>query len=278
MEYIELTCKIEPLNPGCDILIAELGEIGYESFVETEEGIQAYIQSSLFSEEALKNISIIKDIDNFKTEYSFKTIADTNWNAVWESNFEPVIIDDKCLIRAPFHIIEKKYELEIVIEPKMSFGTAHHETTYLMLQYLFELDLKNKKLLDMGCGTSILAIAAAKLGSNDIDAIDNDEWAYNNSIENVEKNDTKQIKVYLGDANLLEKDKYEIILANINRNILLNDIQTYAKCLENKAFLLMSGFYTEDLEVIKECCAKNNIGFISNKVKNNWVSALFQKL
>lgn len=278
MEYIELTCKIEPLNPGCDILIAELGEIGYESFVETEEGIQAYIQSSLFSEDALKDVAVIKDTENFKTEYTFKTIADTNWNAVWESNFEPVIIDDKCLIRAPFHIIEKKYELEIVIEPKMSFGTAHHETTYLMLQYLFELDLKNKKLLDMGCGTSILAIAAAKLGAIDVDAIDNDEWAYNNSIENVEKNDTKQIKVYLGDADLLGKEKYEIILANINRNILLNDIQTYAKCLENKAFLLMSGFYTEDLEVIKECCAKNNIGFISNKVKNNWVSALFQKL
>lgn len=278
MEYIELTCKIEPINPGCDILIAELGEIGYESFVETEEGVQAYIQSSLFSDEALKHITVIKDTENFKIQYSYKTIADTNWNAVWESNFEPVIIDDKCLIRAPFHNIEKKYELEIVIEPKMSFGTAHHETTYLMLQYLFELDLKNKKLLDMGCGTSILAIAAAKLGSNDIDAIDNDEWAYNNSIENVEKNDTKQIKVYLGDANLLGKDKYEIILANINRNILLNDIQTYSKCLENKAYLLMSGFYTEDLEVIKECCAKNNIGFISNKVKNNWVSALFQKL
>ena len=274
MVYLELDFKVEPLNPGSDILMAELGEIGCESFVENEEGLTAYIQADLFDLTRLQALHILHNFD-YNVTYTITKVKEENWNAVWESNYEPVVIAGKCGIRAPFHPENKEVIFDLVIEPKMSFGTAHHETTSNMIELLLEEDLKQKTVLDMGCGTGVLAILAAKLGGVDIVAIDNDEWAYENSLENVVKNDEASIKVLLGDANLLQGMNFDVIIANINRNILLNDIKHYASSLNKKGILFMSGFYEEDIPAIKEECLKYNIAFDRYIIKNNWVAVRF---
>ena len=274
MVYLELDFKVEPLNPGSDILMAELGEIGCESFVENEEGLTAYIQADLFDLTRLQALHILHNFD-YNVTYTITKVKEENWNAVWESNYEPVVIAGKCGIRAPFHPENKEVIYDLVIEPKMSFGTAHHETTSNMIELLLEEDLKQKTVLDMGCGTGVLAILAAKLGGVDIVAIDNDEWAYENSLENVVKNDEASIKVLLGDANLLQGMNFDVIIANINRNILLNDIKHYASSLNKEGVLFMSGFYEQDIPAIKEECLKYNITFDRYIVKNNWVAVRF---
>ncbi len=274
MVYLELDFKVEPLNPGSDILMAELGELGCESFVENEEGLTAYIQADLFDLTRLQALHILHNFD-YNVTYTITKVKEENWNAVWESNYEPVVIAGKCGIRAPFHPENKEVIFDLVIEPKMSFGTAHHETTSNMIELLLEEDLKQKTVLDMGCGTGVLAILAAKLGGVDIVAIDNDEWAYENSLENVVKNDEASIKVLLGDANLLQGMNFDVIIANINRNILLNDIKHYASSLNKKGILFMSGFYEEDIPAIKEECLKYNIAFDRYIIKNNWVAVRF---
>jgi ribosomal protein L11 methyltransferase len=273
MEYVELKCT--PLDAAInEQLMAILGELGFESFVEEDKDLLAYIPSAQFDTLMLDDESL-QAVGNVK--FSWKVIADQNWNAVWEENFEPVTIAGKCHIRAPFHPALKNVPYEIVIEPKMSFGTAHHETTSLMIQYLLETELKDKKVLDMGCGTGVLAILAAMRGSNDVVAIDNDEWAYNNALENVERNNTSFINVYLGDASLLKDQIFNVILANINRNILLNDIPVYVNCLTADGLLLLSGFYIEDLNAIKESAASNGLEYTSHKEENRWVAACFKK-
>lgn len=273
MEYVELKCT--PLDAAInEQLMAILGELGFESFVEEDKDLLAYIPSAQFDPLMLDDESL-QAAGNVK--FSWKVIADQNWNAVWEENFEPVTIAGKCHIRAPFHPALKDVLYEIIIEPKMSFGTAHHETTSLMIQYLLETELKDKKVLDMGCGTGVLAILAAMRDSNDVVAIDNDEWAYNNALENVERNNTSFINVYLGDAALLKDQIFNVILANINRNILLNDIPVYVKCLAADGLLLLSGFYIEDLNAIKESAASNGLEYTSHKEENRWVAACFKK-
>ncbi len=274
MNYIEYIFKIEPLQPGTEILIAELGYAGFESFVETEEGVTAYIQKEVWNGAILDEINILSS-EEFEITFTFSEIEQINWNAEWEKNFDPIEVDGKCTVRAPFHP-KKNFEYEIVIEPKMSFGTGHHETTFMMLQFLLENDFKNKTVLDMGCGTAVLAILAEMRGASKLDAIDIDEWCFENSMENIQRNNSENISVYLGNASLLEGKKYDVIIANINRNILLNDMETYRTCLEMGGELYLSGFYTEDLQVITECCNNLGFSFVENKEKNKWVAAKFK--
>ena len=274
--YIEYDFKISPLQPGTEILIAELGAAGFESFVENENGVQAYIQKAEWREEILSEIFILES-DEFKITYQQRDIAQVNWNSEWEKNFDPIVVSDQCAVRAPFH---KEYNVpyEIVIEPKMSFGTGHHETTYMILKFLLETDLKDQTVLDMGCGTSVLAILASMRGATTIDAIDIDEWCVENSKENVDRNNCSHINIALGDASRIsEVIKYDTIIANINRNILLNDMHVYANALKENGSLFLSGFYLEDLPLITECCNKLKLEFVENKEKNNWVAAHFIK-
>lgn len=225
--YWEYAFTVKPIQPGSDILIAELGALGFESFVETGEGILAYINKEDWEEHLLDSLIILKNPE-FQCSYQKREIAQQNWNAVWESSFEPILVGDQCVVRAPFHP-RSKVVYDIVIAPKMSFGTGHHETTFMMLQHILEQDFKGKSVLDMGSGTGVLSILAEKMGAARIDAIDIDHWCYVNALENVELNQCKKIKVHKGDATLLLGRKYDTILANINRNILIKDIPIYAK-------------------------------------------------
>jgi len=279
MDYIELNCKIEADNIQeiIDILIAQLNEIGYESYDETEEGLNAYILEKFFDINKVNQLQVNK-IEGTSIEYSHQLIKTQNWNEVWEKNFDPIIVDDQCLIRAPFHTNLPKTEFEIVIEPKMSFGTGHHETTYLMLKTILDLDVKNKNVLDMGCGTGVLAILAEFKGAKDITAIDIDEWAYNNALENIKKNNCKNISVFQGDASLLSNQEFDIIIANINRNILMDDIKHYSKVLKKGGTMLLSGLYDKDLPMLKEEAADNNIKFIDHIEKHSWIAAKFHKI
>lgn len=273
--YIGYHFAINPVELGSEILIAELGEKAFESFIETETGISAFVQKDLWDTNILEDIQILENPE-FKIEYTFEEIEQVNWNEEWEKNFEPIDVDGKCHVRAPFH--EKtSAEYDIVIEPKMSFGTGHHETTHMMIQHLLETDLVGKKTLDMGCGTAILAILAEMKGAQPIDAIDIDNWCYLNSIENAERNNCKHISVYEGDASLLEGKKYDIIIANINRNILLNDMQQYVDCLNENGILFLSGFYTEDIPVISESCTTKGLTYVKQFERNNWVALKFVK-
>lgn len=279
MDYIELKCQIQPFTEEiAEILIAELGELDYESFTQSEDAVEAYIQVPLFDMQAVKEISL-NHIPNapFTLSYSHKTIESQDWNAVWESNFNPVIISDQVVIRASFHTDTPKVPHDIVIDPKMSFGTGHHSTTSLMVQSILETDLTDKTVLDMGCGTSLLAILASQRNAAKVDAIDIDEWPYKNSLENIKNNGADNVSVFLGDAALLEGKKYDIVLANINRNILLNDMKHYVACLPKGGQLIMSGFYTEDLSYIQDEAKKNELEYISHKVDLNWVAVRFTK-
>ncbi|MBI9038710.1 MAG: 50S ribosomal protein L11 methyltransferase [Bacteroidales bacterium] len=274
MNYIEFTYYISPKSFEKDILIARLAEIGFDSFVDTETGFQAYVSEKQYDENKTEDLNV-EFSDNFKSEPVKNIIEDQNWNAEWEKNFEAVIIKEKCSVRAPFHKKPKNIEFDIIIEPKMSFGTAHHETTSLMIELLLGMNIKGLDVLDMGCGTGVLAILASKMGAKNIVAIDNDEWAFNNTIENIEKNNVSNIDVLLGDAALLEDKKFDVIIANINRNILLADIKNYAPCLKENGYLLMSGFFEKDLELIKKAAEKVNIKFSNFISKNNWVAVVF---
>jgi ribosomal protein L11 methyltransferase len=272
--YLEFQFIVNPKEPGTEILIAELGFAGFESFVETEEGVLAYVQIDEWQEEMMEDIQILSS-NEFKIEYTQREIAQVNWNEEWEKNFEPIIVDSTCAVRAPFH---RPFEVpfEIIIEPKMSFGTGHHETTFLMLQYILENNFEDKSVLDMGCGTAVLAILAKMKGAGKVDAIDIDDWCVENSMENVSRNNCGSIRVLLGDASILPQlPVYDTVIANINRNILLTDMVIYAGCLRKGGELYLSGFYKEDLSVISECGNKLGLQFVDYKEKNNWISVKF---
>ena len=276
-KYIAYHFKIEPKEPGADILLADLGELAFDSFVETEEGLSAYIQEHDNTTDLLNDVYILSNPE-FKVSYQTEEIEQVNWNEEWEKNFEPINVDDLCYVRAPFH--EAKNVLyEIVIEPKMSFGTGHHETTFMMMKHLLNIDVTNMEVLDMGCGTAILAILALMKGAKHADAIDIDNWCYLNSIENAERNNIKNIDVYEGDADLLadKTNKYDLVIANINRNILLNDMEAYAKTLKTGGIILFSGFYTEDIAAIEEAANQENMFLDYQLERNNWASLKFIK-
>lgn len=273
--YIEYNFKVEPRDPGTEILIAQLGYAGFESFVESDEGVIAYVQKEHWNPAILEDVFILNSPE-FSFEHQFKEVAQTNWNAEWEKNFEPIQVDDTVSIRAPFHA-NPNLDFDIVIEPKMSFGTGHHETTHMMVQHLLRLDLQNKKVLDMGCGTGILAIFAEMKGAKPIDAIDIDRWCYENSIENANRNGCSHITVYEGDSSLLYGKEYDVIIANINRNILLADMKIYTDCLRSGGILLLSGFYKEDIQIIDQEVTKYNLYREGEIHRNNWVALNYRK-
>ena len=268
--YIAYTFTVSPKEPASEILIAELGEAGFESFVETDTGFIAYIRKEDHSGSILEAINILKN-NAFAITYSIEEIEQVNWNSEWEKNFEPIQVDETVSIRAPFHQ-KTNLPYEIIIEPKMSFGTGHHETTYMMVQHLMDMNLKSKKVLDMGSGTAVLAIFAEMKGALAIDAIDIDSWCYENAVENCERNNCEKIKVYQGDASLLVNKRYDVIIANINRNILLQDMERYAACLEGDGMLLLSGFYKEDIPIIDAEASKFKFKIDSIIERNNWVA------
>lgn len=271
--YIEYSFHILPLQPASDILIAELGEVGFESFVESDDGVLAYIQKDDLREGALEDILILKNTQ-FEIKYTFKEIAQENWNVTWERNFNPIYIDSRCTVRAPFHK-KSNAVYDIVIEPKMSFGTGHHETTRMMLQFILEHDFKGKSVLDMGSGTGVLAILTAMKGAAYIDAIDIDNWCYLNAKENVARNDCAYINIHEGDSAMLVYRKYDFILANINRNILIGDIPAYDRSLTQNGVLFLSGFYKDDIPIITEKCMAVGLKFEKNLENNKWVAVKY---
>ena len=271
--YLEFQFEIHPPVPASEILIAELGSLGFESFVENEDGVTAYILKEEFNENMLTEVRIL-DSDEFKISYSSSEIQQVNWNEEWEKNFQPIVVDDICSVRAPFHP-KPETEFDIIIEPKMSFGTGHHATTHMMIQFILKNEWKGKSVLDMGCGTGVLAILSSQKGANPVEAIDIDNWCYLNTLENIERNNVPEISVKEGGAELLGEKKYDVIIANINRNILLNDMQKYVSVLQPDGDLYLSGFYKEDIPIIQEACEKLGLKFQENLEKDKWVAVKF---
>ena len=276
MNYIEYDFTVSPTEMGAEILMAELAEVGFDSFEDTPTGIKAYIPKDSWNEHILQDIYLLSNPE-FTISYQITEIEQVNWNEEWEKNFSPIVVEDLCTVRANFHPVPNT-RYDIVITPKMSFGTGHHETTYMMLQQLLPLSLEGTKVLDMGCGTGILAIMAALRGARDITAIDIDPWCVENATENVQQNDCSFITIKEGDVSLIAGEQYNLILANINRNILLSDIPAYTQALLSQGLLLVSGFYEEDLPVIKEKCQEVGLTYLSHIERNRWVSAKFQRL
>jgi ribosomal protein L11 methyltransferase len=269
MNYIEVNFKLNPVQPYAEILTAELSDLPFDSFVETETGLLAYIPLKNFNLEELNSLEFIQQ-KIADVSFTIKEIETENWNEKWESNFPPVYVNEKCIIRAPFHEKQEAFVYDILVSPKMAFGTGHHQTTAQVANRLFSIDLKNKSLLDMGCGTAILAIIAQKLGANPITAIDIDEWATENAKENCTLNQCLNIEILTGDASLLPGKKFDVIIANINRNILLQDMKQYAACLNTNGVLLLSGFYEEDIPALLEEAAKYNLNENHRASKDKW--------
>lgn len=266
---------IEPPQPVSEILIAELGLAGFESFVENEDGITAYIPKEEYEAEVMTGIHILQS-GEFDISYTQNEIEQVNWNEEWEKNFHPIMVNATCGVRAPFHP-KPDVKYDIVIEPKMSFGTGHHATTHMMIEFLLDNELEGKMVLDMGCGTGVLAIVAELRGAKAIDAIDIDNWCYQNTIENVERNNCSNITTYEGAAELLNGKEYDTIIANINRNILLEDIETYSRCLNAGGELYLSGFYSKDIPTVREECEKHQLEYDSSLERDEWVALRFLK-
>jgi ribosomal protein L11 methyltransferase len=260
-----------------DILIAELAEIGFDTFQETDEGFEAYVEGEEFNHDELNAINTrYSELTSFT--FAFDKIEKRNWNEDWEKSYEPIFVDDQCLIKAEFHKIEKKYPYEITITPKMSFGTGHHQTTYLMIRAQMTIDHKNKRVMDAGCGTAILSIMAFKLGASQVEAFDIDEWSVINGKENLEINKCPNINLQQGkitEVNL--QGKFEIILANINKNVLLDEMEIYASYLNEGGQLLLSGFYTHDIPDLLAEAGKHNLKETRRDEKETWASLLLNK-
>lgn len=257
-----------------EILMAEIAEAGFDTFLETEKGFEAYVEMEKYDKDQLQSV---------KEKYSTQTpivfyqdrIQKQNWNEVWEKSYEPIIVESKCLIRADFHKIEKKYPYELIITPKMSFGTGHHQTTYLMIKNQMGMDHRGKRVMDAGCGTAILSVMASKLGAKEVEAFDIDEWSVSNGKENIEVNECANIHHQQGkliELNL--KGSFDIILANINKNVLLEEIKLYQKYLAPGGLLLLSGFYTSDIPDLLEEASQYHLREFSRDERENWAAIL----
>ena len=276
MNYVELVVNVEPKEQGSDVLIAELSEIGFESFVYSDNGFSAFLKEEQYSEKIVETMFLGYSAI-FEIKYFPKIIEQQNWNKEWESNFQPIEVDGKCYIRAPFHEAKKGFIYDVIIEPKMSFGTGHHYTTQLMIQKLMKLNVKNKSLLDMGCGTGVLAILASMMGANPITAIDTDEWSFENSIENIQKNNINNIHVHKGNAQILVGKLFHTILANINKNVLLMDMPMYIQSLEKEGSLVLSGFFETDVPELTQKAIGLGLKLEEKVVSDQWTMLHFIK-
>ena len=273
--YLQLKLTISPLESGQEIALAFLGEMGFESFVETALGLEAYIPEQSWFPDLLDELYPLVE-NGLDIGWSLTAIPPENWNAVWESDFQPIRIENKCAVRADFHApIDVPYEL--VITPKMSFGTGHHQTTYMMLNCLLNHPPEDELVLDMGCGTGVLAILAEKLGAASIDAIDVEPWCFENTVENIAMNGCKKINAMEGDREVIPEKNYGTIIANINLNVLLLDIPLFAKRLRPNGKLFLSGFYTHDIPAIESKANQNGLQMVDYQEKDNWVAAHFYK-
>jgi ribosomal protein L11 methyltransferase len=279
MNYYELLFTlIEAENYQQDMLINELADIGFDTFEEAEFGFKAYISEKDFNKQ-LMDERIAAYRKQFIFSYELNLIPQKNWNEVWESNFEPIQIRDRVWVRATFHSPKPEFSYEIVIDPKMAFGTGHHETTSMMMDMMLDVDFKGKKVLDMGCGTGILAILAEKLGANDLAAVDNDLACYDSAIENAALNKCMYIKVFCGSKEAIPLDQFDVVLANINRNILIDQVDRYAWVLKPGGEMFLSGFYEEpDLQIIKAEGMKYGMKYVDHQKMKDWVAARFIKM
>ncbi|MBU46671.1 MAG: 50S ribosomal protein L11 methyltransferase [Flavobacteriales bacterium] len=269
MEYTEFDIRLNEVNSYADIVVARLNEIEFESYSEVEGGIRAYVQTQLLDTDAAKEI--LSEISKLtKVSFTINKVEQRNWNAEWESNYSPVVINDSCVIRAHFHNNFPALKYEIIITPKMSFGTGHHQTTLLMVNEMFNLDLKDKFILDMGSGTGVLAILASKLGARHLIAIDSDEWAFKNAKENSQLNNISNINFIHGDINDIGHTKFDVVLANISRNVILNDIEIYVDQMKDDGEILLSGFLKEDIPLILEKTGQLGLELVVVKNKDKW--------
>jgi ribosomal protein L11 methyltransferase len=271
MIYNKVTFELNPIEPFREIIVSDLADIGFESFVDIDGGLEAYVPQPDFSEEKLKEV--ISENSSLGTiQFKVEEMEDKNWNAVWESEYETVAVDKRCIVVAPFHDVNKdEYEHVITINPQMSFGTGHHATTYLMISYLLEANVKNKDVLDMGSGTGVLAILAKVLGANQVHAIDIEQWAYDNTIENAALNNT-QLIVDKGEATLIKGLKYDLILANINKNVLLADLGHFKEALKDGGVIYLSGFFDTDIAELEAKAKSLQLELLEKKVKDNWAA------
>lgn len=282
MEYIKVTFRTEDVEEWAnDLLASMLGEVGFESFEETSRGIIGYCPAPAFDEATMKQtVAELPIADTSLIAYRIETIADQNWNTVWEQNgYEPIEISSECIIHASNKEVSQDYKYDIIINPVQSFGSGYHETTRMILTYLLDMDINDKAVLDMGCGTGVLGILACLRGAGSLVAIDIDEWSWRNAIENIEANDIEGAEVVLGDASQLADfpNCFDIVLANINRNILLNDMEAYVGTMTDNAQLIMSGFYLDDLEMIRQKAESLGLHYLDHKTDNDWTAVRFQR-
>jgi ribosomal protein L11 methyltransferase len=257
--------------------MAEIAESGFDTFMENDTGFEAYAEMEKFDKERLQEVKNRYELQT-PLEFFHDRVPKQNWNEQWEKNYEPIVVEDKCLIRASFHQIEKKYPLEIIITPKMSFGTGHHQTTYLMVKAQMDLNHKSKRVMDAGCGTAILSIVASKLGASEVEAFDIDEWSMVNGKENAEVNHCANIRLQQGTVHEVNMEgKFDIVLANINKNVLLAEIGEYQTFLSIDGHLLISGFYEHDIEDLKKECARYDLALVSADTRDTWAVLLFKK-
>ncbi|MDF3026656.1 MAG: ribosomal methyltransferase [Fluviicola sp.] len=279
MDYFELTVNIEPRDPWSDILVAELAELGFESFVETDLGIQAYAPVQIGDVSSILKETCIHNNAEIQVDWKLEEIPHQNWNASWEESFDPVLVDSRLAIIAPFHEVSDFPDRElIVIQPQMSFGTGHHQTTYLMSQFVMDLEEMPARVLDMGTGTGVLAILAEKKGATDILAVDIESWSVENTIENAARNGCTKIRGLLGDIDSIEEKDFGVILANINKNVLKRHLPDYAKLCSNNGLLFLSGFFTSDVSELEDAAKQAGFELLEVREKETWASMKLKKV
>ena len=273
--YIEYSFLVLPSDPWEEILLAELQSLPFESFENSEGFLKAYVPEDLYHDSFIDSIDLLNN-DKVTITFEKKIIEPINWNAKWESEFHPILIGEDCVVRADFHNPQEK-KFELVINPKMSFGTGHHQTTFMMLSFALDDDFTGKRVLDMGCGTGVLAILASLKGAKRTDAIDNDPWCIENTAENIQTNNCNNVYVSLAELISVSEPTYDIIFANINRNILLEQIPSYYTALKPQGFLFLSGFFEADISILNECCQKEGLYLVDKKQKDSWRALKFVK-
>lgn len=276
MKTFEFSFTMPSSDVQHDMLTMMLGEIGFDSFMDEDHCLKAYCIDKSRDDAAVEELLTMDCFAGLQL-LNVEEMPDKDWNELWEASYQPVVVNERCRVRAPFHEHNTSFEFDLVIEPKMSFGTANHETTAQIIGLMLESDFDGKEVLDMGSGTAVLAILAKKLGAARTVAIDNDEWAYNNAFTNVALNGISDIEIVLGDANAIGNAKYDVVLANINRNILLRDMHFYVEAMRPEAHIFFSGFYTEDLESIGREAERLGLSYRRHLTRNNWVAAEFVK-